>query len=430
MSFLNAGLSMARSFYVATANDRTERPAAAGLLKADLVVVGGGATGLSAALFAARAGRKVVLLEGGRVGWGASGRNGGQLIPGLRKGAAELVHLFGKERARALFDLSLSARSLVLDLCRDEGIDCDLRLTGHILAGVKPSDQAGFEEEARALEGVMGYPHARVLDRADARAAVASPEVLCALVDDLGGHMHPLNYTLGLARAAQRAGVRIFEMSRATGLDRSAKGVRVTTPDAVIEAAEVILAGDALLSGLFGRVNQRIMPVANYVVTTEPLQDPTSLIPRDQAVSDSRFVVDYFRLTPDGRLLFGGGERYTPDPPADIESFVRPYVERAFPQLKGVRIEHAWGGMVSVTFSRLPHVGRDGPVLWAHGYSGQGALLSTLGGKILADALNGDAGPMEALAALEPPAFPGGPLARWPLYVAGMLWYALRDRLG
>ncbi len=430
MAGFNAGLNFARSYYVATAAPAPARPALEGLVKADLVVVGAGCTGLAAALYAAKAGRSVVVLEAGRVGWGASGRNGGQMIPGLRKGAVELVKMLGVERARALFDLSIEARNLVVGLVKDHGIDCDLSLTGHLLGALKPRDMAAFEAEVRCLNEVMAYPHAHVLNAADALAAVATPEFCGALVDDLGGHMHPLNYTLGLARLAESQGVRICEMSRAVTLDRHAGGVRVGVEDgAAVEASHAVLAGDALLTGLSSRVNRRIMPVANYIVATEPLPDPQSLISAGRAVSDSRFVVDYFRMTRDGRLLFGGGERYTPDPPADIGAFVRPYLERAFPQLRGVRFDHAWGGMVSVTFSRLPHMGRDGPVLFAHGYSGQGVLLSTLGGKLMADALDGDAAPLEQFAQVEPAAFPGGDVLRWPLYVLGMLWYAMRDRL-
>ena len=190
-----------------------------------------------------------------------------------------------------------------------------------------------------------------------------------------------------------------------------------------------MLAGDALLEGLAPRVNTRIMPVANYVVATAPLQNARDLIPSDAAVSDTRFVVNYYRLTPDGRLLFGGGERYSREPPADIAAFVRPHLEATFPSLKGVAIDHAWGGLVSITLTRLPHVGRDGQVWFAHGYSGMGAILSTLAGKLLAEAISGETARFDLFAGVEPPAFPGGVALRGPLHVLGMLWYALRDRL-
>jgi len=241
--------------------------------------------------------------------------------------------------------------------------------------------------------------------------------------------MHPLNYTLGLAEAARTAGATLYEHSQAIGLEQNA-GARVTTDLGAVRARHAILAGDALLNGLESRVNDRIMPVANYVVATEPLGDLAGrLIPSDVAVSDTRFVVNYYRLTADGRLLFGGGERYTPDPPRDIAVFVRPHMERVFPQVRGRSIANAWGGLVSVTLTRLPHVGRQGEVLFAHGYSGMGVILSTLAGKLLVEALAGESARFDLFAAIEPPAFPGGASLRGPLHVLGMLWYALRDRL-
>jgi len=424
----NAGLGMSRSYYVATAHTATAFPPLRQEVQADLVVVGGGCTGLSAALHAAERGLKVVVLEGGRIGWGASGRNGGQLIPGLRKGAAELVRLYGPERARALFDLALEARMLVLGLIERHAIACDLKTTGHLVGAVKPSDLRWMAEEAEALARVMDYPHAAVLSAAEARLEVAAP-YHGALLDRLGGHLHPLNYALGLAEAARGAGVELHEGSIATGLDRTALGVTVSTAEGAVWARHAVLAGDALLSGLDRRLDSRIMPVASYVVATEPLPDAAFLIPHDLAVSDSRFVVNYYRRTAEGRLLFGGGERYSPDPPRDIGAFVRPHLERVFPQLKGRRIDHAWGGLVSITTSRLPHVGRHGEVFFAHGYSGMGALLSTLAGKLLVEAITGETERFRLFAEIEPAPFPGGAALRGPLHVLGMLWYALRDRL-
>jgi gamma-glutamylputrescine oxidase len=426
---LNAGLNMGGSYYAATAGSWTSRPPLAGETEADLVVVGGGCTGLSAALHAARDGLKVVLVEGGRVGWGASGRNGGQMIPGLRKGAAELVAIYGRERAKALFDLALEARDLVVGLIAEHGVDCDLKTTGHLLGAVKASDQRHFAAEVECLQTVMAYPHVELLDAKAARAEVDTP-YHGAILDRLGGHMHPLNYTLGLARAALAAGVKIHEQSQAVGLEQAGGRVRVTTGGGAVAARHAVLAGDALLNGLSGRVNGRIMPVANYVVATEPLADAASLIPHDVAVSDSRFVVNYYRLTADRRLLFGGGERYTPAPPRDMAGFVRPFMEAVFPQVRGARIDYAWGGLVSVTASRLPHVGREGEVLFAHGYSGLGVILSTLAGKLLAEEIGGRGERFDLFAGVEPPAFPGGTALRGPLYVLGMLWYALRDRIG
>jgi gamma-glutamylputrescine oxidase len=426
---LNGGLDFERSYYVATAHAAPTHAPLAGEIQADLVVVGGGCTGLSAALHAAQRRLSVVLLEGGRIGWGASGRNGGQMIPGLRKGAAELVGAYGRERAKALFDLALEARTLVLELIERHAIDCDLKTTGHLLAAVKASDLPGLDEEAECLATVMAYPHARRLSAAEARGEVDAAYA-GGLLDRMGGHLHPLNYTLGLAEAARAAGVVIHERSTAIGLRQDGEGVHVSTGAGTVKARHAILAGDALLTGLEPRVNRRIMPVANYIVATEPLGETArALIPHDMAISDTRFVVNYYRLSADGRLLFGGGERYTRDPPADIAGFVRPHMERVFPQLAGRPIEHAWGGLVSITLTRLPHVGRQGEVLFAHGYSGMGVILSSFAGKLLVEALAGETRRFELFAGIEPPPFPGGAALRGPLHVLGMLWYALRDRL-
>ncbi|HEY2048424.1 MAG TPA: FAD-binding oxidoreductase [Caulobacteraceae bacterium] len=419
---------MAGSWYAATATPTARHPSLTEDREADLVVVGGGCTGLSAALHAAQRGMSVVLLEGGKVGWGASGRNGGQMIPGLRKSAVGLRNKLGLDRARVLLDLAFEARGLVLDLIARHAIECDLKLTGHILGAAKVSDLKWMETEAECLTGEMAYPHVEVLSAAQARAEVAT-DYHGALIDHLGGHMHPLNYALGLARAAEAAGAAIFEDSPATAIKERSGGVDVSVGALRVRAKQAMLAGDALLHRIDAAVERRIMPVANYLVATTPLADPVALIAHDQAVSDSRFVVNYYRLSRDGRLIFGGGERYTPDPPVDIAAFVRPHLERVFPQLKGVGIDYAWGGLVSITRSRLPHLGRHGEVVFAHGYSGQGVLLSTLAGKLAVEALCCDVDRFACFASLAPPPFPGGQALRGPLHVMGMLWYALRDRL-
>ncbi len=329
-----------------------------------------------------------------------------------------------------MFELAQAARDLVVALIAEHAIDCDLRLTGHLLGAVKAADMRHFEAEVRCLAEAMDYPDAELLDAGAARAQVDTP-YHGALLDRRGGHMHTLNYTLGLARAAAGAGASLHEQSPAVSLEQGRGRVRVATASgAAVRARHAVLAGDALLQGLCSRANSRIMPVANYVVATAPLDDPRALIPNDVAVSDSRFVVNYYRLTADGRLLFGGGERYTPDPPADMAAFVRPHLEATFPQIRGVDIDFAWGGLVSITMSRLPHVGRDGEVLFAHGYSGMGAVLSTLAGKLLVEAIGGETARFDLFAGIEPAAFPGGTSLRGPLHVLGMLWYALRDRVG
>jgi gamma-glutamylputrescine oxidase len=426
----NDGLAFQHSYYFATAAPAPRHRQLKGDVIADLCVIGGGCTGLSAALHAAELGLSVVLLEGGRVGWGASGRNGGQIIPGLRKGAVELIARYGRDEARALFDLALEARGLVLDLIRRHAIACDLKLTGHLAAAAKPSDMDHYGREAEALARVMDYPQTRLVSRSEIARELASPGYHGGLIDELGGHYHPLNYTLGLARAAGATGAVIYETSPALTIAKTAGGLRVETPLGGVKAQKVVLAGDALLAErLAPRVAACIMPVANYIVATEPLDNPASLIARDLAVSDSRFVVNYFRLTAEGRMLFGGGERYSTRPPRDIATFAGAHMRRVFPQLSTARIDYAWGGLVSVTRTRLPHLGQDGGVYFAHGYSGLGAILSSLAGKLIAQAATGESRAFDRIAQIAPPAFPGGTLLRGPLHTLGMLWYAMRDRI-
>jgi gamma-glutamylputrescine oxidase len=423
----NDSLNMAGSYYAATAQRTPDHRCLTEEIDVDLAVVGGGCTGLSAALHAAERGLSVAVLEGGKVGWGASGRNGGQIIPGLRKGAVELTRTYGAERARALFGLALEAGTLVRERIGRHAIACDLRLNGHLLAAVRDRDLRDMDAEIDCLSQVMGYDEVDRLSAAETRGQVAST-YRGGLLDRRGGHMHSLNYALGLARAAQAAGAVIYENTPAVAL---AQGMvnRVGTPAGAVRARMVLLAGDALLHGLEPEAERRIMPVANYVVATAPLPNPGALIAHDAAVSDSRFVVNYYRLTPDGRLLFGGGERYTPDPPHDIARFVRPHMERVFPQLEGVAIDHAWGGLVSITRTRLPHLARRGEIYLAHGYSGMGVILSTLGGKLAVEAMLGDPRGFDLFAGVAPAAFPGGVALRTPLHVLGMLWFALRDRI-
>jgi gamma-glutamylputrescine oxidase len=417
---------MERSYYVATANSFDAAPKLEGETTADVVVIGGGYTGLHAALNVAGRGFSVVLLEAGKIGWGASGRNGGQMIPGWRKGAVELISKFGQMRAKVLFDLALEARTLTLDRIAKSGIRCDLRETGHLTSASKPADLSWMRAEVDALTKTMRYDGTSVLSAADARGVVDAPQFHGGLLDAGGGHLHPLNYALGLSEAARSAGVRLYENSRVLRVEAE-RGVAAHTDQGVVRARYGVLACDALLGQLEPRLAARIMPVANYLVATAPLA--TAPISGDLAVSDSRFVVNYFRMSADGRLIFGGGERYTPEPPADIAAFARKHMADVFPQLADVAIDYAWGGLVSISMSRLPHVGRYGDFFFAHGYSGQGVLLPALTGKVLAEAMAGTAERFDVLASIAPPEFPGGAALRSPLYVLGMLWYALRDRL-
>jgi len=420
---------MERSYYVATANPFAPAPKLEGEAEADVVVIGGGYTGLHAALNAAERGFSVILLEAGRIGWGASGRNGGQLIPGWRADAPQLIARYGEGKARLLFGLALEARTYTLERIVRHDIQCDLRLNGHLTLAAKRRDLNAMRAEADALEQVMHYPHARVLSAQEARAKVDSPDFHGGLLDAFGGHLHPLNYALGLAEAARAAGVTLHEHARVLAVDTAGGGVTARTAGGAVRARYGVLACDALIEGLEPRIAGHIMPVANYLVATEPWREPERMVADQLAVSDSQFVVNYFRMSADGRLIFGGGERYTPAPPTDIAAFARGHMLNVFPKLVAARIDYAWGGLVSVTLSRMPHIGRLGDLFFAHGYSGLGVLLPALTGKVLVEAMSGTAERFDVLAGLAPPEFPGGAALRSPLYVLGMLWYALRDRL-
>lgn len=422
-------IAHAPSLYAATANPFPDQPQLQGDVSADVVVIGGGYTGLSAALHAVEAGFSVVLLEGRRIGWGASGRNGGQMIPGLRWSAPDLVRRFGEDEARRLLMLANSAGDLVRERIARHAIACDLR-QGHFHAAAKPSHLDAMRRELDCLTRLVDYGGARIVGAGEVGDFVASSAYHGGLFDLGGGHLHPLNYALGLAKAALAAGVRIFEDSPASAIDHAGPVVARTARGRVT-ARFGVLACDTWMGEIEPTLSSMAMPVANYNVATAPLGEERAraLIPSGAAVADSRFVLNYYRLSADHRLIFGGGEKYSPRPPASIEGFVRPYLEQVFPQLKGVGIDHGWGGMVGVSFNRLPQFGRIGSSFFAHGWSGHGVVLTTLAGKLIAEAMQGTAERFDQFARLPARPFPGGPLLRHPLYVLGMLYYALRDRL-
>lgn len=419
---------MSENYYQETAHPGLTRPRLEGDHRFDLCVVGGGCTGLAAALAAARLGYSVALLEADHIGFGASGRNGGQIIPGLRLGPVELAARFGPALGERLFRWSIAARDHVRDLIGEHRIDCDLRLTGHLQVSRNTKDRAHFQEEA-ALAARFGHESLDVLDRGDLAEELASDHYHCGLLDRKGGHFHPLNYTLGLAAACETMGIKIFEQSRLRSLSEGTK-IIAGTETGSITADHAILACDALLGRLNGAMADRMMPILSHIVTTPKLPPEMDLIPHDRAVSDSYFAVNYFRLTADRRLLFGGGERYFPGETKDIHALVRKPLERIFPQLRGFPLIHGWSGAVSITRSRLPDIGRFGKIFYAQGYSGQGAILSSLVGEMLATSLEGGNADFAMLQSVAPRVFPGGRHLRTPLHLIGMIWYALQDRLG
>jgi len=417
------------SYYTATAASRPARPALEGSVSADVAIVGGGFTGLSAALELAERGYRVVLLEAATVGWGASGRNGGQVNSGYRKGPSELVARFGRDEARRLWALSEDAKQLIRDRVARHAIACDLK-PGSLYAVLKDEELGEVEADLALLETEFGYDRASAVDRAGMAERLGTRIYRGGLADRGAMHLHPLNYALGLAAAAEKAGARIHEQSRVTKID--AQGHRVETARGLVTARHTLVACNAYLEGLIPALEPRILPISNYIIATEPLGErrARALIRDDVAVCDSKFVVNYYRLSADHRLLFGGGEVYSRRDPRDIKRFVRPHMLRVYPQLADARIDYGWGGRLAVTMSRLPDVGRlEGDLFYAHGFSGQGVALTGMAGRAIAEAIAGHAERFDLMARIPHRAFPGGRLLRHPAQILGMLWYALRDRL-
>lgn len=418
------------SFYAATAVGMHQHPTLQEQLQADVCVIGGGFTGLSAALNLAEQGLDVILLEAERIGFGASGRNGGLIGSGQRKDVIEMERQFGLERSRLFWQFAEDAKQEIRNRVTRHNIDCDLQ-DGQ-LEGVHKKGYLGMSAEAaEALAERYDYPHARALSREETRALVATDDYLEGLYDDQAMVIHPLNYALGLARAAREAGVRIFENSRVVEYTRSDPAT-ISTATGSVKASFIVLGCNGYLRKLERRVAGKIMPINNFLLTTEPLEDKraAALIPGRYGIHDTRFVVNFYRMSADQRLIFGGGENYRARFPQDIANFVRPKMLGLFPQLEDVRIDYAWGGTLSVTVNRLPHVGRLAPNLFfAQGYSGHGVSIANFAGKIIAEAIGGTAGRFDAFASLPTHTFPGGTLLRFPGMVLGMLYYSLKDRL-
>lgn len=419
-----------RSWYAETARPLPLQPAAAGDLACDVCVVGGGYTGLSAALHLAERGYDVVLLEAQRLGFGASGRNGGQVGTGQRQDQDWLEKAVGREMARVLWEMSLDAVALTRALAARHAPEAGWK-DGIIWAAHRARHVPGYHAYAEKMARDYAYPHMRALDLGQMRDLVGSPAYHGGLIDRGGGHLHPLAYALGLARAAQAAGVRLYEQSRVTGLTLGDPAT-VETAQARVKARFVLVAGGGYLGGLEPRIAERVMPINNFIAATRPLSqaEQDAVLKGGHAVADSKFVVNYFRLSDDGRMLFGGGESYGYRFPRDIAAKVRRPMAAIFPQLENTEITHAWGGTLGITVNRMPNFARLAPnVLAASGYSGHGVALATLGGQMLAEALAGQAERFDVMARVPSRRFPGGALLRWPILATAMLWYSLRDRL-
>lgn len=418
------------SWYAATAEPLPPFTPLRGETRADVCVVGGGYTGLSAALHLAELGFDVALVEAHRVGFGASGRNGGQLGSGQRMDQDGLERLRGNGEARKLWDLSQDAKALVKDLIAKHEIDCHLK-PGIAELGFSAHETRELSDYALKLQDTYDYAEAIPLTPEQAQALCPSPRYHGGMIDHGAAHLHPLRFAFGLARAASAAGARIFEMSHVHSITEGNTPV-VQTDRGRIRCDHVILAGNGYLGGLNRKVAARVMPINNFIAATEPLgEDAARVLTRDIAVADTKFVVNYFRLSHDNRLLFGGGESYGYRFPADIAAKVRKPMTEIFPHLADVRIDYAWGGTLGITMKRMPYLAALAPnMLSASGYSGHGVGNAVQAGKLMALAIQGDTAGFDTYAAVPAPAFPGSGVLRTPLLALAMSWYAMRDRLG
>ncbi|SIP93349.1 FAD-binding oxidoreductase [Aquipseudomonas alcaligenes] len=424
----------AASYYAATANRQLSYPTLAGEELADVCIVGGGFSGLNTAIELARKGFSVVLLEAHLVGWGASGRNGGQLIRGVGHGVEQFEPVIGADGVRQLKLMGLEAVELVRRRVEEFQIDCDLTW-GYCDLANKPAHLDGFAEDKAELES-LGYRHElRLLQPQQMHQVVGSDRYCGGMIDMGSGHLHPLNLALGEATAAASLGVRLFEHSPVSRIDYGPE-VKVHTARGSVRAKTLVLACNAYLNGLDPELGGKVLPAGSYVIATEPLGEARAraLIPQNMALCDQRVALDYYRLSADNRLLFGGACHYSGRDPADIAAYMRPKMLQVFPDLKDVRIDFQWGGMIGIGANRLPQIGRlkDQPnVYHAQAYAGHGVNATHLAGKLLAEAIAGEqGGGFELFNRVPHITFPGGKHLRSPLLALGMAWYRLKEAVG
>ena len=425
----------AHSYYAATANSLAAYPTLAEDKVADVCVIGGGFTGVNTAIELAQRGLSVILLEARRIGWGASGRNGGQLIRGIGHDVSGFARYVGEEGVRYMEQAGVESVALVGNRIREHGIDCDLRWGFCELANTAAQFAAFKVEQAGLIE--LGYAHeTRLVEPEQIRQQVVNSGVYAGGLIDMGsGHLHPLNLVLGEAQLARSLGVQIFEQSPVLELVHGST-VQVRCAGGTVRAGHLVLACNAHLEHLEPKLSGKVLPAGSYIIATEPLtlEAAADLIPHNLALCDQKVGLDYYRLSADRRLLFGGACHYSGRDPADIEAYMRPHMLKVFPQLREVRIEFQWGGKIGISANRFPQVGRLAQhpnVFYAQGYSGHGLNVTHWCAKLLGEAIHaGHSQGFDAFSAVPHMTFPGGPLLRSPLLALGMAWYRLREMLG
>jgi gamma-glutamylputrescine oxidase len=406
------------------------RPPLSGEISADVAVLGGGIAGCSAALHLAKRGYSVALLEARHVGYGASGRSGGQTIFGFAVSQQKLEREVGREDARRLFDLSIEALDLTQALIREYAIDCDYR-PNHVHLAVKPRHMRELDQWARELHEDYGYSSVRLLNRDELQDHVRSERYLGGLLDSRSGHLQPLKYAQGLARAAVTAGAVLHENSEVLRYDNG-REVRVHTAQGTVRCAHLVLCGNAYIGAVAPSLARRILGVGTYIIATEPLGEERArtLLPSNAAVADINWILDYFRRSQDHRLLFGGRVSYSSVQPPRLAESMRKRMVRVFPSLSDVKVANAWGGYLDITMSRAPDFGRLAPnVYYLQGFSGHGMALAGLAGALTAEAIAGTAERFDVFARIPHRDFPGGRWLRRPSLMLAMLYYRLRDLL-
>ena len=420
------------SWYAASSPLLQQQAPACGELDYDVCVVGAGYTGLSCALHLAKMGKSVAVLEAQRVGWGASGRNGGHVGTGQRADQYSLEKWYGKPVAKELWRLGLEAVDLVSDLIRENEIECELGQT-NIHFAAKKSHVRDLQDEVDHLRAEYDYNLISGVESASLGELTSGVGFHYGVVDRGARHLHPLKYCIGLAKAVMSAGASVFETSRVNDIDVKDNHVIVTTDKARIKTQKVVLACNGYLGNLFRPIAGNVMPINNFIVATEPLDEATAgaINPLNASLSDSLFVINYWKLSADQRLIFGGGETYSDKFPDSITEFVRPKLLAIYPELATTKLDYGWGGTLAITRNRMPDLGvHKGLIYYAHGFSGHGVPTATMAGKLVASAIEEGHDDFDLMAGLKTLAFPGGPLLRRPSLVAGMLFYSLRDRIG
>ncbi|WP_422421862.1 NAD(P)/FAD-dependent oxidoreductase [Pseudomonas sp. GZD-222] len=406
------------------------RPTLHERLDTEVLIIGAGFSGLHTALRLALAGKRVTLLEASRVAWAASGRNGGQALLGWSCDMPPLEKALGLERARQLWDSMCWAAGEMRELPGRHGFEVDYR-SGSLWTAVLPRRVGMLREAQREAVEKWGYDKLQLIEREALPEWIDSPRYQAALYDPQGAHLNPLKLAQGLASAIEEAGGRLYEQSRVLDYRETANGFIARTEHGEVRSDVLVLACNAYIDNLDRQLSRRLLPVGSYQVATVPL-DPAfarSLLPRNSCVIDNQFVPDYFRLTPDHRLLFGGGCTYLGGIPNDVAAATRPVLERAFPQLRGVAIEHAWGGHLDCSLRRTPDIGQRGQRYWLQGFSGHGVLPTLAGARAVSDAILGDSELLALYQAIDNGRFPGGDLLAAPLEAAAKAWYRLRDNL-